>query len=102
MCETCRVSETTESHQTLSPSRNQEVLEASAQFPLKLLLQKLELESVRREEEAHPVLPNSSEATLHGVSASAQGLDVWSPKYAEAPQSSPVLPSPWKHRREGL
>lgn len=54
----------------------------STQLPLKLLLQKLELETLRRE-----VL--SVLLTFPWRLASAQDSNVWSPKHAEGSQSCP-------------
>lgn len=75
------MSETTESHRTdyVSPSFNQDVLEVSTQFPVKLLLQKLEFEALRWE----------ALSVQEQLSLDLQGSNVWSPKHAELTQVCP-------------
>lgn len=73
------MSETTESHRTVSPSFNQDVLEGSTQFPVKLLLQKLEFGALRWE----------ALSVREQLSLDLQGSNVWSPKHAELSQVCP-------------
>lgn len=100
------MSETTESHRTVSPSLNQDVLEGSTQFPVKLLLQKLEFEALRWE----------TLSVQEQLSLDLQGSNVWSPKHAELSQVCPsqsqlgnakekgskVMPNPGPQTQETL
>lgn len=100
------MAETIESHQTVSPSLNQDVLECSPQFPVKLLLQKLECEALRWE----------TLSVQEQLSLELQGSNVWSPKHAELSQVCPsqsqlgnakemgskVMPNPGSQTQETL
>ena len=82
---------------TVSPALSQDILEGSAGFPLKLLLEKLKFELLGWEDKKP-----SPGVTVLGISASVQGPNVLSPKLAGASQSCPSQSPPGNTNRRGL